>query len=203
MRGRGATSCLICNDDQKTCIFNNISIIYGIRMLFDTHKVRIHWNFIISLNHFLLFTIKSNFILSLQYNIMLMSSKICIKCAGRLHQLFDFNLIKTSFDIQRNASAEGEGNAQNLEEFNCEFCNSDSDIMHEDLVSEVKEAAANTKWARVSCQLLVDIFYWTFTFRITAVIEVFTVATLATTTSCYTRKLNLSWIKSASTFTQT
>lgn len=75
---------------------------------------------------------------------MLMSSKICIKCAGRLHQLFDFNLIKTNFDTQREITI-----MRSIEEVYCEFCDGESDLMSGMLVEEVKQAIELTKWSKV------------------------------------------------------
>ena len=81
-----------------------------------------------------------------------MSSNICIKCAGRLHQLFDFNLIKTNIDVQRQVPIE------NLsEENNCEFCDGEYDIMDERLVEQVKKATALTKWSKVWLYISVDL----------------------------------------------
>lgn len=37
--GRGATTCLICNKDGEHVVYNNMSIIYGCKMLFDTNQV--------------------------------------------------------------------------------------------------------------------------------------------------------------------
>lgn len=83
---------------------------------------------------------------------MLMDSKICIKCAGRLHQLFDFNLIKTNFEIQRQVAAEQ--TKESTEEIHCEFCDGESDLMHGGLVGEVKNAASLTKWSKVRLRSL-------------------------------------------------
>jgi hypothetical protein len=74
---------------------------------------------------------------------MLQSCKICIKCAGRLHQLFDFNLIKSTFDIRwADAIEETKSNC-------CRFCE-DGDPMGDQFKHKVEEAVAATKWAEVS-----------------------------------------------------
>lgn len=71
---------------------------------------------------------------------MLMSSKICIKCVGRLNQLFDFNLIKTNIDIHLGAE-------RNQSE-DCRFCNGTAD-MRGSFIDSVKKAVAATKWFEV------------------------------------------------------
>lgn len=70
---------------------------------------------------------------------MLMSTRICIKCAGRLHQLFDFNLIKTNLDLKRD-----DGEEEN-EDVLCEFCEG-SEIMEGNLQPQAYEALTHTKW---------------------------------------------------------
>lgn len=85
----------------------------------------------------------SNFVLQFhsQYNIMLMSTKVCIKCAGRLHQLFDFNLLKSNIDMNRNPdSILGE---------ECQFCNGTDVMRGMNFIGKVKEAIVETKWFEV------------------------------------------------------
>lgn len=72
---------------------------------------------------------------------MLQATKICIKCAGRLHQLFDFNLIKNKFDEHRE-------NVK-LNENACHFCIGGTQV-GDKFQENVKKAIENTKWAQVS-----------------------------------------------------
>lgn len=76
-----------------------------------------------------------------QYNIMLQATKICINCVGRLHQLFDFNLI-----IRNNEEQDVE-----VETDNCRFC-AVEDSMGSEFKQIVKDAVLNTKWAEVGCE---------------------------------------------------
>lgn len=76
---------------------------------------------------------------------MLQATNICIKCAGRLHQLFDFNLIKNKFDELRINSKENDETIEN----SCHFCIGGTQVA-EEFQENVKKAIANTKWTRVS-----------------------------------------------------
>lgn len=40
MKGRGLTTCLICDKGCDYVVFNNMQIIYGIKLLFDTDQVK-------------------------------------------------------------------------------------------------------------------------------------------------------------------
>lgn len=68
-----------------------------------------------------------------------MASKICIKCAGRLHQLFDFNLLKTNLDLSRRIEINSKS---------CHFCDA-PDVMDGNLLKEANSAVADTKWIKV------------------------------------------------------
>lgn len=89
---------------------------------------------------------------------MLQSTKVCIKCAGRLHQLFDFNLIKSTLDIH-STDAFKEIDGMNC----CRFCD-DGEPMGEQFDDKVNEAVEATKWAEVSSQkaALFIVSYWIF-----------------------------------------
>lgn len=138
MQGRGIDRCLICDQNGKHIIFNSLQIIYGIKLLFDTDEVIISQQFDI---------FRFIFSLHFQFNVMLQSTFICIKCAGRLHQLFDFNLIKTNLD-SRHQEPDEETAGQ------CQFCES-AEFMGLGHVEQVKQALMGTKWAevRLNCGL--------------------------------------------------
>jgi hypothetical protein len=75
---------------------------------------------------------------------MLTSTRICIKCAGRLHQLFDFNLIKVNLDSQD----------LDMSEDCCHFCNG-NELMRERLNDRAREALEATKWIEVHDRSLI------------------------------------------------
>lgn len=74
---------------------------------------------------------------------MLQSTSICIKCAGRMHQLFDFNLIKTNTDLFKS-----ENPCDEVEDV-CMFCDG-TNMMHGELQDKAKEAIQRTKWSPVN-----------------------------------------------------
>lgn len=134
MKGRGATVCLICNKRGEHILYNNQGIIFGVKILYDTDEV---CYFVILLNPC---KVVSNFLF--QFNIMLKSTSICIKCAGRMHQLFDFNLITNNVEYKRTSGMPlKEGDI-------CKFCEGDC-IMTDRLTAVANEAIAATKWYQV------------------------------------------------------
>lgn len=139
MKGRGITSCLICDYKVEFAVINNYGILYGINLLYETYKVKQFHNFSQSFRQVsLLFRL-------FQYNIMLQDTKICVKCAGRLHQLFDFNLIKSNFDSRLGDAI--------MNKNCCYFCE-DGEPMKQEFKEIVEKAVTATKWAKVSSEKL-------------------------------------------------
>lgn len=73
--------------------------------------------------------------MSFQFSNMLKASRICVECAGRFFQLFEFNTIK---------EAMGNSSQQNL----CHLCLSEH-VMFEDVAKEAVEALEQTRWSQV------------------------------------------------------
>lgn len=42
MQGRGSTTCLVCDKPSEYVVFNNVKIIYGIKLLFESDQVEFH-----------------------------------------------------------------------------------------------------------------------------------------------------------------
>lgn len=72
---------------------------------------------------------------------MLMCCHVCIKCTGRLQQLFDFNILKTHLEVQ------GDRSISDAER--CSFCGT-NDIMTGLLEERAQAAVSQTKWRQVS-----------------------------------------------------
>jgi hypothetical protein len=72
---------------------------------------------------------------------MLQALKICVACAGRLYQLFEFNWIKQTLD-EKEADSD-------RDESTCQFC-VDGKLMEYEFKDIVVKAIAATKWAEVS-----------------------------------------------------
>lgn len=67
-----------------------------------------------------------------------MTAFICVKCTGRLHQLFDFNILKLHIETTN-------ADDQTYDPEQCSFCGT-SGIMPEDHKLEAASAIAKTKW---------------------------------------------------------
>ncbi|CRL01997.1 CLUMA_CG015223, isoform A [Clunio marinus] len=113
IKGRGSTSCLICQKNEQG-LEHNRKIVFGTKLLFNTNM----------------------------FNIMLLSSNVCMNCVGRLHQLFDFNLIKAKID-------------ESKKEFGltsecdcCEFCDGKNQLLPEKYTSKIWKVIAFTKWSQ-------------------------------------------------------
>lgn len=115
-----------------------------------------------------------------QYNVMLMSSIICIKCAGRLHQLFDFNLIKSNSDAQKEHQQMEDSSA-----VVCSFCD-DTNVLVGAIKEIADDAIAATKW--VNCFACARKLPYLYEISFSQTKKTCSAASLATITFCCTRK---------------
>lgn len=70
---------------------------------------------------------------------MILGSEICIECAGRLHQLFDFNSIKTIQDTRKEKRINEKIGVV------CSFCH-DRSTIDDHFKQKAEEVIADTKW---------------------------------------------------------
>lgn len=136
-KGRGIESCFVC-DKAGDFIIKNEGIIYGVTQLFETVKVN---DFTISLNDF--WSIEFRWF-SFQYEVMLSCTNLCLDCAGRLHQLFDFNLF---YNVLAN-KYEGRPRITDEGVAMCSLCE-ETDVIRSNLSNSINTAIAKTKWAAV------------------------------------------------------